>query len=421
MANRLAGGDLAARLPENGVGEIGALEQSLNVMAGSLETGREDLTRLAEEQAALRRVATLVAQRGPAAELFAAVAEESRALLGTDVATIARLEPDGTATMMGGSWPGFPRMAVGSRWTLEGFPAIRQVLQTGRSVRVDDYSGASGRVHDVLRRAGVRSSLGSPIAVEARLWGTMVVSSTHEALPPDIETRMRDFTELVATAIANAESREELTASRARIVQTADEERRRIERNLHDGAQQRLVSLGLMLHAAAAAIPADAHEARDELARVGSGIDGVIEDLREIARGIHPAILSEGGLGPALRTLARRSSVPVVLNVRVEARLPERVEVAGYYVVAEALTNAAKHARASVVHVDVDIQRATLRLVIRDDGLGGADPARGSGLVGLRDRVEAMGGTVAVESPVGRGTSLMVELPLGGTMMAARD
>ena len=214
------------------------------------------------------------------------------------------------------------------------------------------------------------------------------------------------------TAIANAENLTELTASRARVVAAADETRRRIERDLHDGAQQRLVSLSLALQAAQAAVPPQLGELEGELERVAKGLAGVLDDLQEMARGIHPAILARGGLEPALKTLARRCTVPVELDVRGVARLPERVEVAAYYVVAEALTNAAKHAHASVVHVDVEAADHALGLRVRDDGNGGADPARGTGLIGLKDRVEALGGTITVHSPVGAGTSLRAEFPL---------
>ena len=214
------------------------------------------------------------------------------------------------------------------------------------------------------------------------------------------------------TAIANAENLTELTASRARVVAAADETRRRIERDLHDGAQQRLVSLSLALQAAQAAVPPQLGELEGELERVAKELAGVLEDLQEMARGIHPAILARGGLEPALKTLARRCTVPVELDVRGVARLPERVEVAAYYVVAEALTNAAKHAHASVVHVDVEAADHALGLRVRDDGNGGADPARGTGLIGLKDRVEALGGTITVHSPVSAGTSLRAEFPL---------
>jgi signal transduction histidine kinase len=229
---------------------------------------------------------------------------------------------------------------------------------------------------------------------------------------PETESQMAEFTELVATAIANAESQEELRASRARIVAASDHTRRRIERDLHDGVQQRLVSLALALRAAEARIPDGLREVEEELEQVVAGLGGVLEDLREISRGIHPAILAAGGLAPALKTLARRSAIPVDLDVRVRDRVPDRFEVAAYYSVSEVLTNAAKHSQASVVRIDVATRDGTLYVSLRDDGVGGADPAGGSGLIGLRDRVEALGGTLSLRSPRGEGTSLEIEFPL---------
>jgi signal transduction histidine kinase len=237
-------------------------------------------------------------------------------------------------------------------------------------------------------------------------------STSDQPLPPDTEARLAQFTELVATAIANADSRAELTASRARVVAAADESRRRIERDLHDGAQQRLLSVALALSAAQATLPPELDELRAELSETASGLADALEDLREIARGIHPAILSQGGLGPALKTLARRAVVPVQLDIRVKRTLPEAVGVAAYYVVSEALTNAAKHARASVVHVELKAEDSIVELGIRDDGVGGAHPDRGSGLIGLRDRVEALGGTFEIQSSPGRGTSLLAKIPI---------
>jgi signal transduction histidine kinase len=194
-------------------------------------------------------------------------------------------------------------------------------------------------------------------------------------------------------------------------VAAADDARRRIERDLHDGIQQRLVSLGLELRLAQAMVPPQFGEVEGMLERVGSGLASVFGELREISRGIHPAILSEGGLQPALSALCRRSALPVELDLHAEGRLPERVEVAAYYVVSEALTNAVKHAHASVVKVELDTPDAMMRLAIRDDGIGGADPGQGSGLVGLSDRIEALGGTLEVTSPT-NGTTLLVEVPL---------
>jgi signal transduction histidine kinase len=240
----------------------------------------------------------------------------------------------------------------------------------------------------------------------------ILASSTKaEPFPDDTESRIMGFAELVAAAISNAVGREQLAASRARIVATADETRRRIERNLHDGLQQRLVTLGLELQSVKEAAPTR-QVLLAELARIQAELGATLDEVREISRGIHPAILSDGGLAPALRTLARRSAIPVELEVSMNGRLPEPVEVTAYYVVSEALTNTAKHAHASVVRIAVERRNGTLHLSVRDDGAGGADAGRGSGLTGLRDRVEAIGGTLVVESPVGAGTSLLVALPV---------
>jgi len=254
--------------------------------------------------------------------------------------------------------------------------------------------------------------------VDSRVWGAAVAgSSRSHAFPPDAEQRVSDFADLIAIAIANVQARAELTTSRARIVAAADDTRRRIERDLHDGAQQRLVSLGLKLRLAEDSVTPEQMSLREQISDVVTGLVAVSDELREISRGIHPAILSKGGLGPALRTLARRSATPVNLDVAVPRRLPEYVEVAGYYVVAEALTNVAKHARASQVHLAVKAEGDYLYLSIRDDGIGGADPGKGSGLIGLVDRVEALGGRIGITSHRGDGTSLDVLIPLERDML----
>jgi signal transduction histidine kinase len=246
--------------------------------------------------------------------------------------------------------------------------------------------------------------------VEGHIWGTMSVSA-KQPLPLDTERRLQKFTELVATAISNAESKSELAASRRRIVAASDEARRRIERDLHDGMQQRLVSLGLGVRAAEASVPPDRGDLRGELSRIAMGLADAVEDLQEISRGIHPAILSKGGLGPALETLANRSTIPVELDVTTDTRVPEAIEVAAYFVASEALANASKHAQASRIAVSLAPRDGSLLLSIRDDGVGGADPARGSGLVGLADRVEALGGSINVQSRPGDGTQITAELP----------
>ncbi|MDX6228453.1 MAG: hypothetical protein QOI76_1843 [Frankiales bacterium] len=376
---------------------------------------RAGLGRLAEEQAALRRVATLVARGTPPEELFTAVVEEVAGLLPVEFASMGRYESDGTMTAVAISSQVGDRFPVGSRWPLEGSNVSTIVAHTGRPVRIDSYGDATDALGAAIRERGLGSGVGTPVIVEGRLWGVMTASSSPERpLPPDTEARLATFTELVATAVANAESRNELMASRARIVTADYETRRRIERDLHDATQQRLVSLGLELRAAQAMVPPQLGELEGLLSRVAEGLGKVFDELREISQGIHPAVLSEGGLKPALTALRRRSAVPVVLDLHAERRLPERVEVAAYYVVSEALTNAAKHAHASVVNVDLDTRDGVLQLAIRDDGVGGADASHGSGLVGLSDRIEALGGSLQVTSPLGTGTTLLIEVPLEG-------
>ena len=287
--------------------------------------------------------------------------------------------------------------------------------RTGRPARADEdmWRGAAGPHADVLRALGIRSMVASPINVEGRLWGVVNASTRRGPFPPGTASRLADFTELVATAVGNAESRAELAASRARIVAASDQARRRIERDLHDGTQQRLVSLTLAARTAEADVAADPGDLRAYLSRIAAGLSDAMAELQEFSRGIHPAILSERGLGPALRTLARRSAVPVDVDVPTSARFPEPVEVAAYYVASEALANAMKHAQASGVEISLATHDGSLLLSIRDDGVGGADPARGSGLAGLTDRVEALGGSIHVHSATGAGTHITVDLPLG--------
>jgi signal transduction histidine kinase len=371
------------------------------------------LERLAEEQAALRRVATLVAGQAAAGDIFTAVGEEVARLLRADLGGITRYEPDDSMTLVA-AWGGGRRLVpIGTRVALEGENAATTMLRSGLPVRITSYEGLSGPLAALMRELGICSSVGAPIVVDGRVWGTLSVASQKpEPFPDDTESRIMGFAQLAATAVSNAVSRSQLAASRARVVAAADETRRRIERDLHDGIQQRLVSLALELRFAEEGLPPDQVELRKELGRLADGLTDALDEVRELARGIHPAILSEGGLGAALKALARRSAVPVELEVDVEGRLPEGIEVATYFVVSEALANAAKHARASVAHVNVETALSLLKVSIRDDGLGGADPARGSGLIGLTDRVQALGGTLSVLSPAGQGTTIRVELPL---------
>jgi signal transduction histidine kinase len=376
---------------------------------------RVDLRGFADEQAALRRVATLVARAAPPEEVFAAVTEEAGRLLQVHHATMNRYGPDGAARVVVASWSSTGAVAfpVGAQASLGGRNVNTLVFQTGRAARIDDYADASGPAAEDARGIGLRAGVGVPISVEGRPWGCMFVASTWEPLPAGTEAQLARFTELAATAIANAQAQAALTASRARIVATADATRRRIERNLHDGAQQRLVSLALNLRAAQATAPPGAGEHAQQLDEVAAGLDDVLGELREIARGLHPAILADGGLRPALKALARRSAVPVDLDIQADRRLPEPVEIAAYYTVAEALTNIAKHARATVADVHLTACEGILQVRIRDDGRGGADFRHGSGLVGLKDRAEALGGHLDLHSPPGAGTTLDITLPLG--------
>ena len=414
LTGRVAGGDLAARLSETGVGEIGALQRSFNVMGASLEHSRDELAALADEQVRLRRVATLVAQGASPDDVLAAVACEIGQLLPADYALVGRYDADGTEFTTVGSWSrNGDSASLPTALSVGGRNVTATVWQTRRPARMQPDETTSGPAAPYQRARGIRSSVGVPINVEGHLWGIMIVASIREEpMPDDTETRLGSFTELVSTAIANTEAKAALTASRARIVVTADETRRRFERDLHDGAQQRFVSVVLRLRWAQASVPPELPEVAAELDQAAAELTDAIDVLRDFAHGIHPAMLTRGGLRPALQALVRHSAVPVDLDVRTSGRLPERIEVAAYYVVSEALTNAAKHGHASSVTVRVEARADLLRVDIRDDGVGGAQFGRGSGLVGLKDRVEALGGRITLQSESDAGTSLSIELPL---------
>ena len=371
---------------------------------------RVELQGSVDEQAALRRVAELVARAAPPEEVFAAVTAEAGRLLAVHLAFLTRYDPDGTGAVVG-TWaaPGGSPITVGTRLPLAGQNVTSLVFQTGRSVRIDGYADATGPFADFAREAGVRASIGVPINVAGRLWGVMILSSRSEPLPAGTEARLAGFTELAATAIANAQARAEVAASRARILAASDETRRRIERDLHDGIQQRLVTQALMLSGIRDRVPADVRADVDE---VREEMTATRQELRDLCQGVHPAILVEVGLGAAIRALARRSPLPVRVQLRAEGRLPGWCEVTAYYVAAEAFTNAAKHADASAVDIVIEEADGTLTVQVRDDGVGGADASRGSGLTGLRDRVDAVGGRMTVDSPAGAGTVLTVLLPV---------
>jgi signal transduction histidine kinase len=370
---------------------------------------RTALRRMADEQAALRRVATLAARGAEQERIVAAVAEEVGAMTGADGTAVLRFETDGMATFIGGSgWSENRMRRLGERWLPAPSSVTAAVRRTSRPARADNADCAYPFAEE---HSGLRWAVASPIVVAGRLWGTVMVASSGGPFAADTEQRMADFTEIVGIAIANAEGRAELTASRARVIAAGDATRRQLERDLHDGAQQRLVSVALELRHFQGSVPADLPEVGAGLGRLADELTDALDELRELSRGIHPAALSEGGLGPALRTLARRASVPVELDLRTPARFPERVEVTAYYVVTEAVTNTTKHAGATYIEVVIEERDGGLWLRVRDDGAGGADPQRGSGLTGLRDRVEAMGGSILVNSPLGAGTLIEVVLP----------
>ena len=347
--------------------------------------------RAAEEQAALRRVATLVARGVPPAEIFAAVAREVRALFEAASAGVVRFEKDGSFALLG---------SAPDESGAEHEDVAAAVAGTGSATRAD-------------------GAVGAPIVVEDRLWGVVAVSESAESLPAGAEERLARFTELVATAIANAEGRAEVAASRARVVTAGNEERRRVVRDLHDGGQQRLVHAIMTLELASEAF-ADGDEGAPALvAEALEHARQANEQLRELSHGILPATLTRGGLRAGVETLVSRLPLTTVAtHVSVE-RLPSVVEATAYFIVAEALTNIAKHARATRADVSVDVDHGTLRIAVRDDGVGGARPD-GTGLVGLRDRLEALGGRLRIDSRNGGGTLVAAEIPLSGHAAARR-
>jgi PAS domain S-box-containing protein len=377
----------------------------------SNSASRAELARLANEQAALRRVATLVAQGVPSSELFGAVAEEVGALLGADLAGMARHETDGTVTVVA-TWAaaGEPP-AVGARWPTDESDPATLILKAPRPDRIDDWSDAPGPVAAAIRELGIRSSVASPILVEGRLWGALAVHTKQpRPLPVDTESHLENFTELVATAISNTEARNEVAASRARIVAATDEERRRMVRDLHDGAQQRLVHTVVTLTMAQHAVQNGDEDYPALLTEALDNARQATTELRELAHGILPAALTQGGLRAGVDALASRMPVPVENGVSV-GRLPPAVEATAYFVVAEALTNIAKHAHAGHATVTARVEHSTVRIQVRDDGIGGARPD-GSGLLGLADRLAVLDGRLRVERPAEGGTLLAADIPV---------
>ncbi len=407
----IAGSTVEEPLPADTEARLASFTELVATAIANAES-RAGLARLADEQAALRRVATLVARDVPQEALFAAVTEEIGSLLGVEYAYLGRYDAGGGFTVLGVWGSAVHRAPAGARRSLGGDNVATRVFETGRPARMDGYADASGELGVASRESGVRSAIGAPIVVEGRLFGVAVAGSrTQNSLPADTEARLGSFTELVATAIANAESRAALAASRARIVAAADESRRRIERDLHDGGQQRLVHAVIVLKLAQQAVSAGDANAAELVNEALRHAEAANSELRELAHGILPAALSRGGLRAGIDALVSRVSLPVSVELAVD-RLPAGVEATAYFVVSEALTNVVKHAHARGAAVTGRIERGELRLEVSDDGIGGAREGRGTGLVGLEDRVAAIGGRLTLDSPADGGTRVCAVLPI---------
>jgi signal transduction histidine kinase len=369
---------------------------------------------LADEQAALRRIATLIAGEPSPSRVFEQVTAEVGRLLGLPGASVMHYDGASTATVVGAwSEDGKPRFPVGTKLDLDGDTVVAKVVRTGSAQRVERYEEVRGTLAATVRSVGYRASVAAPVSVTGSLWGVLAAATTSEdALPEGLEQRLCDFAELVAQALANADAYEKLAASRARVVEVGDGERRRLERNLHDGAQQRFVSVAIGLSVVGSKLESDPRAARELLATAQEDLAQGLADLRELARGIHPVILTERGLGPALDALLARAAVPVEIVEMPEERLTAQVEAAAYYVVAEAVTNVGKYAHASGATVSITHSNGSAIVTVSDDGVGGADPTQGSGLQGLTARVESLNGRLDVNSPPGRGTHIRAEIPL---------
>jgi signal transduction histidine kinase len=369
------------------------------------------LQQLVRQHAALQRVAILVARQPPTAEVFAVVTREAGMLLGARMTALLRVESLQTAVIVAGWSRDATPVPVGSRGVLDGHGLLGRILRTGQAVRLEDFDEVGGAVAAEMRSLGVPSAVAGPIVLGGRIWGALSAAWPEGVrMPAGAEDRVAAFAEFVSYAIDNAETRDELLASRARLVKAADEQRRRVVRDLHDGAQQRLI------HAVTTLQLADSRDdAPPELARlVGEALEdtrAAIDELRELAHGIHPAVLTHRGLAAAVEALADRAPVPVDVEIP-EERYPAFAESAAYFVAAEALTNVAKYARASTARVTATRTADALVISVEDDGVGGAKPSPGSGLSGLQDRVAALDGTLLVDSPPREGTRIRAKIPL---------
>jgi signal transduction histidine kinase len=405
-----AGGSNRVALPRDAETHLSAFTELVATAIANTQA-HEDLQRLADEQAALRRVATLVAQGADSQVVFDAVCVETGRLLDATTVNLAHFSDDGFNETVAGWSLRNVHVPTGTRLPLEGSTVNSLVRDTAAPGRYDSYDGTSGELAAQLRELGIRSEVGAPVVIEGHVWGALIAGTDEdEPLPPGSEERLAAFAELLATAISNATTRAELIASRSRLVQASDERRRRVVRDLHDGAQQHFVHAIMNLQLAQGRRGTD--ERLDELIDEGlvsarAGLD----ELRELARGIHPAVLTHHGLAAAVESLADRAPVPVEIAIP-DGRYPASVESAAYFVAAEALTNVAKYANATTARVEAESAGDRLRITVSDDGIGGARRAPESGLSGLEDRVTALGGSLLVDSPAGAGTRVTAEIPL---------
>jgi len=385
-------------------------EQVEGALSGDVEAKLAEIGRLAQEQRALRRVATLVASEATPERVFTAVSEETARVLEVSASAVFRYEGDDTATVVGRhDRDGVGVFGVGDRILADENTAIGRARDSGLPARIENYFEIDTDVARSMLDVGYRSTVAAPIFVSGIPWGAIAIAA-REALPADNEARLMGFCELVSLAVASAQAREDLQSSRARLVKTGDEQRRKLERNLHDGAQQRLVSLALTLRLARTKLQSDPAALEPILAGAANELDLALEELRELARGLHPAALTEQGLAPAVRALGERLPIDVIVD-DLDERLPDYLEATAYYICSEALTNVAKHAHATAARVTFQREPGMLRFEVTDDGRGGAD-GRGSGILGLRDRAESAGGTLFVISPPGKGTVVTVALPV---------
>jgi PAS domain S-box-containing protein len=397
-------------LVTTGIDLTESAEKSEGALIGDVEAKLAEVGRLAQEQRALRRVATLVASEATSDRVFMAVSEEAARVLEVSASAVFRYEGDDTATVVGRhDRDAVGVFSVGDRIFANENMAIGRARDTGLPARIEDYSKVDGDVAQTMRDVGYRSSVAAPVFVSGIAWGAIAIAA-RDPLPADSEARLMGFCELVSLAVASAQAREDLQSSRARLVKTGDEQRRKLERNLHDGAQQRLVSLALTLRLARSKLESDPESLEQILAGAAEELDFALEELRELARGLHPAALTEQGLAPAVRALAERLPIDVDVD-KLDERLPDYLEATAYYICSEALTNVAKHAYAAKAQVSFHREPGVLRFEITDDGRGGAD-GRGTGILGLRDRAESAGGTLFVISPPGKGTVVTATLPL---------